>query len=117
MNTDITLAEALLRRKELNQLLDRMRPIADVSDKLFVTRVKRQNVNESTDNVVGHVPRITAEQVDAYFNYYARQLRLVDAVIQRANWDTKLSVANTIMEDFKGEAFPEDAHENASVGE
>lgn len=117
MNTEITLAEALLRRKEINQLLDRMRPISDVSEKLFVTRVKRQSVNESTDNIVGHVPRISAEQVDAYFNYYARQLRLVDAVIQRANWDTKLSIKATIMEDFKGEDFPKDTHENASVGE
>jgi hypothetical protein len=114
MNTTITLAEALLRRKELQGLIDRLKPIHDNVEKLFVTRTKRQNVNESTDNIVAHVPRIEATQVDAYYNWLAKQLRLIDAAIQRANWDTNLEIKETVMADFIDPGLPKDEHKHAA---
>lgn len=60
----VKLAEALLRRKELQGKVDRA-------------------------------------EVNREYNHYAKQLRLVDAAIQRANWTTDVEVDDTVMRDFE----------------
>ncbi len=92
------LAEALLRRKELNEKVDQLRKIN--VEGLFDVKVKRQNVSESIDDVTVGVAKITLNQVAAGYDYYAKQLRLIDAAIQQANWTTEIDVGET-MRDYE----------------
>ena len=94
----IKLAEALLRRKELNEKVDQLRKIN--IENLFEIKVRRQNVSESTDEVTATVPRISLNEVAAGYDYYAKQLRLIDASIQQANWTTEIEVKDT-MQDYE----------------
>ena len=97
----IKLAEALLRRKELQEKVDVLRKIKDTD--LFEVRAKRQSVTESIDEVVAQVPKLTASQVTQEFDWHARQLRLIDAAIQQSNWTTEISVNDSTMQDFKAD--------------
>ena len=97
----VKLAEALLRRKELQGKVDVLQQIRDKD--LFEVRAKRQPVAEGIDDVVAQVPKLTASQVTAEFDWHARQLRLVDAAIQQANWTCEIDVNETVMADFKAE--------------
>lgn len=99
MSVKIKLAEALLRRKELQGKVDMLRQIKDKD--LFELRATRKPISESLDDVVAQVPKLTASQVTAEFDFYARQLRLVDAAIQQANWTTELDVSDTVMGDYR----------------
>ncbi len=110
-NIVTTLAQALLRRKELNGLLARVAPI-NTGD-LFVARIKRTSAAEGFDDIVANVPRIGGEDVDAYYNWHARQLRELDAAIQRTNWETKVEIPASVMDDYVTKPFPEDKHEAA----
>lgn len=94
----IKLAEALLRRKELNNKVEQLKVI-NVPN-LFEVKVKRQNVTENVDNITAQVPRIKLSQVAAGYDYYAKQLRLVDAAIQQANWVTEVEVGPDVMKDY-----------------
>jgi len=96
--TNVKLAEALLRRKELQAKVDQLKPILNPA--LFEIRVVRKNVTENIDDITATVPKLTASQVTAEYDFYARQLRLVDAAIQQANWTTEVEVQNTVMQDF-----------------
>ena len=96
---NVKLAEALLRRKELQGKVDQLRQIQDKD--LFEVKARRQNVTESIDEVIAQVPKLDASQVTAEFDFYARQLRLCDAAIQQANWTTELTVGDTVMSDYK----------------
>ncbi len=98
MATKIKLAEALLRRKELNGKVDQLRQIK-TSD-LFEMRFERKKISEDMDDIKAQVPKLTASQVTAEFDFYARQLRLVDAAIQQANWTTDLELTDTVMGDY-----------------
>lgn len=95
----VKLAEALLRRKELNEKVESLKKIN--VENLFEIRVQRKNVTESVDDVVAKVPKITLPEVTAGYDYYAKQLRLIDAVIQQANWTTEIEVDNNAMQDYK----------------
>jgi len=95
----VKLAEALLRRKELQGKVDVLQQIRDKD--LFEVRAKRQPVSEGIDDVVAQVPKLTASQVTAEFDWHARQLRLVDAAIQQANWTSEVDVNETVMADYK----------------
>lgn len=86
----IKLAEALLRRKELQQKVDSLKHIT-LRD-LFEPKVKRVKVTDSIDEVTAEVPKLQLNQVTAEYDYYAKQLRLVDAAIQQANWTTEVEV-------------------------
>ncbi len=94
----IKLAEALLRRKELQGKVDVLKQIQDKD--LFEIKTNRQAVTENIDNIVVQVPKLTAKQVTAEFDFYARQLRLVDAAIQQANWTVEIEVNDTVMGDY-----------------
>jgi len=94
----IKLAEALLRRKELNDKVTQLKQI-NVSN-LFEVKVKRQSVTENVDNIQATVPKIKLNQVAAGYDWYAKQLRLIDAAIQQANWVTEIQVGDDVMKDF-----------------
>lgn len=80
------LAEALLRRKELQQRLTLIKPVMANMDKLFKVQVKRISVSEGIDEATIAAPRLTLGQVTAEHDFYAKRLRLIDAAIQQANW-------------------------------
>ena len=94
----VKLAEALLRRKELQQKVDQLHQIkqSDIAE----MKVKRINVADGIDEVTALVPQVTVAQVTKAYDWHARQLRLVDAAIQQANWVTEIDVNDTVMQDF-----------------
>jgi hypothetical protein len=94
----VKLAEALLRRKELQGKVDVLKQIQDKA--LYEVKAQRKSVTDSVDDIVALVPKLTAGQVTAEYDWHARQLRLVDAAIQQANWTCEIDVADTVMADF-----------------
>lgn len=94
---EIKLAEALLRRKELRDKLDRIGSIK--GQDIFDIKVTRKAAHEGVDDVVATVPKLTLAEVTAEYDHYAKQLRLVDAAIQQANWTTNISV-DYVMNDY-----------------
>jgi hypothetical protein len=84
---DIKLAEALLRRKELQAKVDQLARIKD-QDMVYIVRSERIKVSDGFDNLNADFPKLTASQVTAEYDFYARQLRLIDGKIQQANWTT-----------------------------
>jgi len=99
----VKLAEALLRRKELNAKIDQLKKIN--VEGLFEVKATRRNVTENIDDIVVKVPKITLAQVAAGYDFYAKQLRLVDAAIQQANWTTEIEIMDN-MKDYS-ETKPE----------
>ena len=97
----VKLAEALLRRKELQGKVDVLKQIKDKD--LFEVKARRQPVADGIDDIVAQVPKLTASQVIKEYDWHARQLRLVDAAIQQANWTCEIDVDATTMKDFDGE--------------
>ena len=95
---NVKLAEALLRRKELQQKVDQLRAI-NVKD-LFEVKAQRRSVTDHLDDIVAQVPKLTASQVTAEYDFYARSLRMVDAAIQRANWEVDVELADNTMASF-----------------
>lgn len=96
----VKLAEALLRRKELQQKVDVLKSIKDKD--LFEVRARRQQVADGIDDIVAQVPKLTASQVTKEYDWHARQLRLVDAAIQQTNWTAEVEVQDTVMADYTG---------------
>lgn len=90
----VKLAEALLRRKELQEKVDQLKPIR--LENLFEAKVTRQSVSDSIDEARSVIPKITFNQISAGYDYYAKQLRLIDAAIQQANWTTEIEVSDTM---------------------
>jgi hypothetical protein len=95
----VKLAEALLRRKELEAKVALLKSIKESS--LFEIKAKRVKVTDDIDDIVASVPRVTISQITAEYDWHARQLRLVDAAIQQANWTTELTVAESIFGTYK----------------
>jgi len=95
----LKLAEALLRRKELQTKVD---TLSQINPEALVVRVnKRIKVTDDLDDVIASVPRVSATEVIAVRDFYARQLRLVDAAIQQTNWTTDIEVNDTVMNEFE----------------
>lgn len=94
------LADALLRRKELQQKVDQLRAIKDKD--IFEFRFERKQVNESLDDIRAQVPVLEAKQVTAEYDYYANKLRLIDAAIQQLNWTTDIAVDDKVWVDYSG---------------
>lgn len=94
----IVLAEALLRRKELQSQVDRLQKIN--VDNLFEVKAKRINVTDSVDDITAAVPKISMQQATAAYDWHAKQLRRVDAAIQQANWSTEVELDPEAMETF-----------------
>jgi hypothetical protein len=94
----VKLAEALLRRKELNEKVEQLKKINVAG--LFEVKGSRKKITDDVDDIVMTVPKITLAQVAAGYDWYAKQLRLVDAAIQQANWVTEIEVGNDVMKDY-----------------
>jgi len=94
-----TLAECLLRRKELQDKLDGLDTIK--RQDLFEVKVKRMKVSDSIDDVTITIPKLQYNQVVQEYNYCASQLRKVDAHIQRTNWTTELSGVDDLFINFE----------------
>lgn len=86
----IKLAEALLRRKELQDKVDQMRGLR--LPELFETKVKRMKVTDNIEDVTAQVARVDFNQITREYDFYAAQLRKIDASIQQANWTTDITV-------------------------
>jgi len=86
------LAEALLRRKDLQAKVDRLKAIDQKA--LFETRTGRKPAAEGLDDIIAEVAKISFQQFTHCYDWHAKQLRLVDGVIQRANWETEVSVSD-----------------------
>lgn len=97
---DIKLAEALLRRKELAEKLNIVRQIKD-TQLIYQVRNKRIQVTEQIESLDVDFPKLTLSQVTEEYDFIAKQLRLVDAIIQQANWTTVLEVDPMVMEAYK----------------
>ena len=63
--------------------------------------VERRNVTEAVDDVLAKVPLMSASQLTREHDFYARALRKIDAVIQRANWDTQVEAADETLADYE----------------
>jgi hypothetical protein len=98
----VKLAEALLRRKELQGKVDVLKTIKDKD--LFEVKATRRQVAEGIDDIVAAVPKLTAGQVTQEYDWHARQLRLVDAAIQQANWTCEVEVHDDSMGDYVAKA-------------
>ncbi len=81
----VKLAEALLRRKELNEKLNILRHFKD-NQLFYEIRGQRVKVIEGLEDVNANYPKLNASQVTAEYDFYARQLRLIDGKIQHTNW-------------------------------
>ncbi len=96
---DIKLAEALLRRKELSEKLNVLRHFKD-NHAFYEVRGQRVKVTEGLEDINVNYPKLEVSQVTAEFDFVAKQLRLVDALIQQANWTTVLQVDPMVMEAY-----------------
>lgn len=90
----VKLAEALLRRKELQEKVAQLRLIKEKD--IFEMKVERIKVTESVDNIRAAVPILEANQVTAEYDFYAKKLRIIDSVIQQANWTCAVDVKDTM---------------------
>lgn len=95
----IKLAEALLRRKELASKVAVLAQFKQ--NQLFEVKSQRVKAHEGLDDIVAQVPKLTASQVTAEYDWHARQLRLVDAAIQQANWTMEIDIDSTVMSEYK----------------
>ncbi len=95
----IKLAEALLRRKELQDKVSQLKDINQAD--LYEVRAQRKNVTENLDDIIAQVPKLTINQVTKAYDWHARRLRMVDAAIQQANWNTAIDVDETVMNDYE----------------
>jgi len=96
---EIKLAEALLRRKELQQKVEVLKKFKD-SQIYHQIRGERKKVTEGIDEISADFPKLDANQVTAEYDFHARQLRLIDAAIQQVNWTAPVTVDEMVMQDF-----------------
>lgn len=94
----IKLAEALLRRKELQNKTERLKQIN--TKELFEAKVTRRAAHEGIDDIIAQVPKLTAAQVTSEYDWHARRLRMIDAAIQQANWTVEIEVDESTMADY-----------------
>lgn len=96
----IKLAEALLRRKELQDKVNILKSFKD-NHIYYEVRGQRVKVTEGLEDINVNYPKLEATQVTAEYDFYARALRLIDSYIQQANWIHELDVASESMSDYK----------------
>jgi hypothetical protein len=94
----IKLAEALLRRKELQEKVKQLHAVKQTD--CWEMRFARKKITEDMDDIQAQVPKLTLSQVTAEYDYYAQHLRLIDAAIQQANWTCEIEVKPATMENF-----------------
>lgn len=94
----IKLAEALLKRKELEA---KVRQLSSINQKdLYELKMQRKPVHEGIDDILAQVPKVAINQVTHAYDTHAKNLRLVDAAIQQANWATEVEIDEKVMQDY-----------------
>lgn len=96
----IKLAEALLRRKELQEKVNILARIKD-NELVYQVRAQRIKVSDGFEDLNADFPKLEVSQVTAEYDHYARALRLVDAAIQQANWVCELDLNDVAMADYR----------------
>jgi len=96
----IKLAEALLRRKELQEKVEQLKPIKD-NQVIYQIRAQRIKVTDGLEDLHADYPKLDLSQVTAEYDFYARALRLIDAAIQQANWTCDIDTDEKTMGDYK----------------
>jgi uncharacterized protein DUF6847 len=96
----IKLAEALLRRKELQEKVEILKKFKD-TQVYYEIRGQRTKVTDGIDEINANYPKLEVNQVTAEYDHAARQLRLVDGHIQQTNWTCELDIDPIIMQDFR----------------
>ncbi len=90
------LAELLALRKHLDAKVKQLEPLQlQGKNGIFEVQTKRRSVNDSVDEVVTQVPKITLEEVTAEYDKYSKALRLADTKIQETNWTTEVEFDST----------------------
>ena len=92
------LADALLRRKELQQKVDQIRNIKEKD--VYEFRFERKQINDDIDDIKAQIPILELNQVTQEYDYYANKLRLIDAAIQYLNWTTDIVVTDIVWKDY-----------------
>ena len=92
------LADALLRRKELQQKVDQIRNIKEKD--VYEFRFERKQINDDIDDIKAQIPILELNQVTQEYDYYANKLRLIDAAIQHLNWTTDIVVTDIVWKDY-----------------
>jgi len=92
------LADALLRRKELQQKVDRIGAIKEKN--LYEVVMQRRQVSDTVDDIQAQVPKLDLNQVTKEYDYYANKLRLVDAAIQQLNWTVDIECDALVWKDY-----------------
>jgi hypothetical protein len=93
------LAEALLRRKELQDKVGRIAVIKEKGE-IFEVKVQRRAAHEGIDDVIAQIPKLTLAEVTKEYDFYAKRLRLIDAAIQQTNWTTECDVDDSVSHDY-----------------
>ena len=94
---EIKLAEALLRRKELAEKLSILRHFKD-NQLYYEVRGQRVPIDKGIEDLNMNVPKLTASQVTAEYDFVAKQMRLIDALIQQTNWTAIVQIDPMVME-------------------
>ena len=92
------LADALLRRKELNEKVSQVKVIK--SNDIYEVKLQRRQINETVDDISAQVPKLSLSQVTEEYDYYSNKLRLIDAAIQQLNWTTDITVDDRVWVDY-----------------
>ena len=92
------LADALLRRRELQDKVDQLKDINHRD--LHEIRVERKKITDTIDEISAKVPKLLTSQVTKEYDYYANKLRLIDAAIQQTNWTTDIEVNDLVWKDY-----------------
>ena len=95
----IKLAEALLRRKELQAKVEMLKKIKD-SQIYYEIRGQRTKITDGIDELNMNYPKLAVNQVTSEYDFAARQLRLIDGAIQHTNWTADIEVDHSVMDDF-----------------
>lgn len=96
----IKLAEALLRRKELQAKVEILKKIKD-TQVYYEVRAQRVKVTDGIDELSINWPKLECKQVTKEYDYAARQLRLIDAKIQFINWTAEVEIDDFVMSDYE----------------
>jgi hypothetical protein len=96
----IKLAEALLRRKELQAKVEQLKHIKD-NQLIYEIRGQRAKVTDSLEDLNLNIPKLEVNQVTREYDHYARALRLIDGYIQQVNWTAEVNADESIMGDYK----------------
>lgn len=86
------IAEALLLRKQLESKVEQLKPLKTAGDNgVFTMKIERIHAGENIDEAKITIPKVTLADITKEYDFYATELRKLDASIQEANWKFEVS--------------------------